>query len=144
MRPILLNGHGRSMTLIKYNLDGDLLFTISKDKSAAVWWSDTGERLGTYEGHNGAIWDLDVSADSTMVVTGSGDSSAIVWNCQTGEIVTRLKHSGPVHAVSLAEGGKHLLTLSKSISGGGWKLRLYEIDQDLRDLKPTAEDDVRL
>ena len=27
MRPILLKGHERSITCVKYNMDGDLLFT---------------------------------------------------------------------------------------------------------------------
>jgi translation initiation factor 3 subunit I len=141
MRPILLNGHGRSMTLVKYNKDGDLLFTISKEKSAAVWWADTGERLGTYDGHNGALWDLDVNDDSTLLVTGSGDGSAIIWNVQTGEALAELKHSGPVHCVKLSEGGKLLFTLCKSIrSGEGWELRLYELGDDLRALTALGED----
>lgn len=141
MRPILLNGHGRSITRVKYNRDGDLLFTISKDKSASVWWSDTGDRLGTFDGHNGAIWDIDVTDDSSLVVTGSGDSFAIVWNCATGEILTRLEHRGPVHCVCLAEGGKSLFTISKTIgSGGAYELRLYELDADLRALTPLPEE----
>lgn len=142
MRPILLNGHGRSITLVKYNHDGDILFTISKDKSASAWWSDTGDRLGTYDGHNGAIWDLDCSADSSMVVTGSGDSSAIIWNCETGEILARLPHRGPVHNVSLSEGGKHLFTVSKAIgSAGVYKLRLYELNESIRQLNPLGEEE---
>lgn len=51
MRPLLLQGHERSLTQIKYNREGDLLFSCSKDKSVCVWYIDNGERLGTYEGH---------------------------------------------------------------------------------------------
>ncbi|CAD7691817.1 unnamed protein product [Nyctereutes procyonoides] len=40
MKPILLQGHERSIMQIKYNREGDLLFT----------------RLGTYMGHSGAVW----------------------------------------------------------------------------------------
>jgi hypothetical protein len=29
-------------------MDGDLLFSTSKDNKGSVWYSDTGERLGTY------------------------------------------------------------------------------------------------
>jgi len=46
--PILLKGHERSITTVKYNADGDLIFTAAKDANPAVWYSDTGERLGTY------------------------------------------------------------------------------------------------
>ena len=61
MRPILLQGHTRSLTQIKYNREGDLIFSVSKDKVANVWYSHNGERLGTYAGHLGAIWTIDVN-----------------------------------------------------------------------------------
>lgn len=47
-QPILLQGHERAITQVKYNSDGDLLFTTAKDQKPTVWYSDTGERLGTY------------------------------------------------------------------------------------------------
>jgi WD40 repeat protein len=60
-RPILLKGHERSITHIQYNTDGDLIFTASKSFSPTVWRNETGERIGTYNGHGGAVWYLDVS-----------------------------------------------------------------------------------
>lgn len=65
MRPILLQGHTRSLTQIKYNREGDLLFSCSKDKVANVWYSHNGERLGTYTGHQGAVWTIDVNGNTT-------------------------------------------------------------------------------
>jgi translation initiation factor 3 subunit I len=50
MKPILLSGHERSLTQIKFNLEGDLLFTVAKDHKPAVYFSHNGERLGTYKG----------------------------------------------------------------------------------------------
>jgi len=52
---VLLKGHTRALTNIKYNNDGDLLFSCSKDNVPTVWYSNNGERLGTYteNGHNG-------------------------------------------------------------------------------------------
>lgn len=61
MRPILLQGHTRSLTQIKYNKEGDLLFSVSKDKVVNVWYSHNGERLGTYNGHMGSVWTVDVN-----------------------------------------------------------------------------------
>jgi translation initiation factor 3 subunit I len=57
-------GHTRALTQIKFNQEGDLLFSISKDSQASVWYSDNGERLGTFDGHNGTIWALDISSIS--------------------------------------------------------------------------------
>jgi len=51
MRPILLKGHERALTRVKYNADGDLLFSAAKDPKPTVWYADTGVRLGTFNGH---------------------------------------------------------------------------------------------
>ena len=59
-RPILLSGHERSLTQVKFNREGDLLFSVAKDPTINAWFSHNGERLGTYEGHNGTVWTVDV------------------------------------------------------------------------------------
>ena len=64
MRPILMKGHERPLTFLKYNREGDLLFSCAKDHNPTVWFADNGERLGTYRGHNGAVWCCDVSSKS--------------------------------------------------------------------------------
>lgn len=73
-RPFLLQGHERPITVVKYNYDGDLLFTASKDQTPSVWRSENGERLGTYGGHKGTIWDLDVDRFSRHLLTASADA----------------------------------------------------------------------
>jgi translation initiation factor 3 subunit I len=60
-RPILLQGHTRSLTMVRYNREGDLLFSSSKDPTPTVWYTHNGERLGTYDGHTGAVWCLSVN-----------------------------------------------------------------------------------
>ena len=57
----MLHGHERAITQIKYNREGDLLFTAAKDQTPNVWFSINGERLGTFKGHNGAVWTIDVN-----------------------------------------------------------------------------------
>jgi hypothetical protein len=37
MRPILLSGHERALTQVKYNADGDLIFSVSKDHVVCAW-----------------------------------------------------------------------------------------------------------
>jgi translation initiation factor 3 subunit I len=44
----LLKGHERSITQVKYNADGDFIFSAAKDNKPTIWYSETGERLGTY------------------------------------------------------------------------------------------------
>lgn len=94
MRPIILKGHERSITMIKYNREGDLLFSCAKDHHPSVWYSETGERIGTYEGHNGAVWAVDSSGDSSLLMTGSADTHAKLWQVQNGKELFTFPHAG--------------------------------------------------
>lgn len=75
MRPLSLKGHDRALTRVRFNREGDLLFSAGKNKAPCVWYTENGERIGTYEGHNGVVWDLDMSWDTKRMVTASGDNS---------------------------------------------------------------------
>jgi len=85
MRPIQLGGHSRPITSVKINRDGDLLFTTSKDQSIMVWYMSNGERLGTYDGHTGAIFDWDVDFDSKYGLSAGADMFMGLWRVETGK-----------------------------------------------------------
>jgi len=112
MRPILLKGHERSITIVKYNFDGDLLFTGSKDHVPSVWRAESGDRLGTFNGHKGTIWDIDIDRFTTRVLTGSADATARMWNCETGVCIRSYPHRGPVRGVAWADGASMFATIS--------------------------------
>ena len=62
---LALSPHARSahspLTFLKYNVEGDLLMTCAKDHTPNLWYADDGERIGTYSGHNGAVWTCDLT-----------------------------------------------------------------------------------
>ncbi|KAJ1673097.1 translation initiation factor eIF3 subunit, partial [Spiromyces aspiralis] len=117
-KPILLQGHTRPLTQIKYNRDGDLLFTVAKDRVVNVWYSQNGERLGTYDGHEGALWTLDVNASSTLLVTGSGDNTARIWDVQTGrEIHKWALNDTAVRRVMFSHDEKYILAVTDKQMG---------------------------
>jgi WD40 repeat protein len=66
MRPILLKGHDGPLTCVKYNKDGDLLFTTCRRGRINLWYSDDGERMGTYNSgaKPGAVMYVDVNCES--------------------------------------------------------------------------------
>ena len=99
MRLIVLSGHERKMTKVMFNRDDDLIFTAAADNVICVWDAETGERLGTYNGHTGAVFDFDIDYRSKYLLSGSGDSSVRLWNIQTGQ--TAQKFSTPVRVTSV-------------------------------------------
>lgn len=59
----------RPLTFLKYNAEGDLLMTCAKDHTPNLWYADDGERIGTYSGHNGAVWTCDMTGAPPLGAT---------------------------------------------------------------------------
>ena len=101
-----MKGHERPLTFLSYNREGDLLFSCAKDHHPNVWFADNGERLGTYIGHNGAVWSCDVSRDSSLLLTGSADQSAKLWSVQSGHPLFTFSFDSPARSVDFSVGDK--------------------------------------
>lgn len=130
MRPILLKGHERSITVVKFNHDGDLLFTGSKDHVPSMWRTETGERIGTFNGHKGTIWDLDADRFSRRVLTASADATARLWDCETGECIKNYPHRGPVRGVAWAQGSHCFATISDPFVDHNAQISIYDCPED--------------
>lgn len=130
MRPILLQGHERSLNQIKYNRDGDLLFSVAKDKVVCAWFASNGERLGTYSGHQGAVWTVDVSPDNRLLATGAADNTIKLWNIKTGECVKTWENPTAIKRVAFSEDGKQLLAVTEKRMGYLGTIVVYSINYD--------------
>jgi translation initiation factor 3 subunit I len=137
VRPIIIQGHTRPLTMVKYNREGDLLFTCAKDHTPSVWYADNGERIGTYEGHNGTVWCIDVNFDSTRLLTGGADNMCKLWNVETGQCLNTWKHTAPVRDARFAMGDKRFLTVLDNIMGNIATIFVWELD--LKDLANTPD-----
>lgn len=111
-KPIQLKGHERAITTVKYNADGDLLFTASKDQKPCVWFAETGERLGTFNQHKGSVWDLDPSWDSRYLLTACADATVRLFEATTGRYLAKMVLKGVGRAVSWGEGTEHFVAAS--------------------------------
>jgi len=138
MKPILLKGHERSITKVIYNREGDILFSVSKDSKPTAWWSDNGERIGTYNGHQGAVWDIDVTHDSKLLLTGSADASTKVWNVELVIEVLHIKQQGPVRAVGWSEGHQHFFSVSNPLKKTATNSSLLQMFETPRELLENA------
>ncbi|POM70822.1 Eukaryotic translation initiation factor 3 subunit, partial [Phytophthora palmivora] len=131
MRPILLKGHSRSLTMIKYNREGDLLFSCSKDHTPNLWYSDTGERIGTYVGHSGAVWACDVSYHSERLLTAAADATVKLWDVQTGEELFSFPHTGPARSVNFSTGDKLFVSVADKFSDRPASVYVYKLAEDV-------------
>ncbi|RLV93140.1 Eukaryotic translation initiation factor 3 subunit I [Spathaspora sp. JA1] len=130
MRPIKLMGHERSLTQVKYNREGDLLFSVAKDNAASIWYSSNGERLGTLEGHQGVIWSIDVDPETHLCVTGGGDLAIKLWKVENGQCLFTWDSPSPVRRVAFNNDGSKLLAVADQVMGHIGTISVFEINQN--------------
>lgn len=123
-------GHERSLTQVKYNREGDLLFSVSKDNAASIWYSSNGERLGTLEGHQGVIWSIDVDPETHLCATGGGDLAIKLWKVENGRCVFTWETPSPCRRVCFAPDGSKLLAIADQVMGHCGSISVYPINQD--------------
>jgi len=128
MRPILLSGHERALTQVKYNGDGDIIFSVSKDHVVCAWFSHNGERIGTYHGHQGALWTVDVNPDSTLLATGGADNTMRLWDVQTGKLLHTWEFATSIKRCEFSPDGRQLLGVTEKRSGHLSTIVVYEIE----------------
>ncbi|PFX20958.1 Eukaryotic translation initiation factor 3 subunit I [Stylophora pistillata] len=133
MKPLMLHGHERSITQIKYNRDGDLLFSSAKDTKPNVWYSLNGERLGTYNGHGGAVWCIDVDWETKHFISGSADNSLRFWDCETATTLSKYETKTAVRACGFSYCGQKVMMTTDRQMGHDCILMLYDIREGSRD-----------
>jgi len=124
-----LQGHERPITTVKYNRDGDLLFSASKDQIPCVWRVENGERLGTFHGHKGTVWDLDPDRFSNYLLTASADATVKLWSCETGDLVCTYNHRGPVRGVAWSEDNKTFVSISDPFVEHNAKISIFDASE---------------
>ncbi|GAA98846.1 uncharacterized protein L969DRAFT_64131 [Mixia osmundae IAM 14324] len=132
MRPILLSGHERSLTQVKYNADGDLLFTCSKDHLINAWYSHNGERLGTYSGHNGTVWTVDVDSTSRYLLSGSADNCIKLWEVQTGKCLQTWEFPTAIKRVQWSEDDTMFLAVTEKRMGYEGSVVVFYVGPDMQ------------
>ena len=122
MEHIVSRGHSRPLTEISFTSHEHrtLLMSSAHDKTPQVRHGETGDWIGSFLGHKGAVWyvfssltlifltififrSAKIDARSqTLCVTGSGDFTAKLWCATTGKELHEFKHKHVVRTVDFS------------------------------------------
>lgn len=128
--PLTCHGHSRPVTHLSFSsvVDDDQYYIISacKDNNPMLRDGITGDWIGTFIGHKGAVWQTRISSDATLAATGSADFTAKVWDTHTGENLHTLQHSHIVRAVGFPSQARPAILAT---GGAEKKLRIYDLSR---------------
>jgi len=118
-------GHTRPVTHLSFSQIQDdgtyLLISSCKDGNPMLreW---TGDWIGTFLGHKGAVWSAKLSTDSSRAASGSADFTAKIWDTYSGNVLHSFPHNHIVRTVALTPKSSHLLT-----GGQEKKVRIFDL-----------------
>ncbi|CAI0389665.1 unnamed protein product [Linum tenue] len=125
--PLVCHGHSRPVVDLFYSPttpDGFFLISASKDSSPMLRNGETGDWIGTFEGHKGAVWSSCLDTNALRAASASADFTAKVWDALTGDELHSFEHKHIVRACAFSE-DTHLL-----LTGGLEKiLRIYDLNR---------------
>lgn len=90
----MLNYHSRPLTMVRFNREGDLMYSSAKDSKMFVAKTENGELVGVFMGHQGAIYAFDLTMDGQTIVSAGADGNVIFWEALTGKQIHCLVHGG--------------------------------------------------
>ncbi|XP_065209951.1 serine-threonine kinase receptor-associated protein [Planococcus citri] len=111
--PLTCGGHTRPVVNLAFSgisEHGYFLISACKDGKPMLRQGETGDWIGTFEGHKGAVWGVALNHDGTKAATGAADFSAKIWNAVTGEEILSLQHNHIVKSVDFSSDGNYFVT----------------------------------
>eukprot|EP00698_Gefionella_okellyi_P018009 TRINITY_DN5362_c0_g1_i1.p1 TRINITY_DN5362_c0_g1~~TRINITY_DN5362_c0_g1_i1.p1 ORF type:complete len:296 (+),score=53.31 TRINITY_DN5362_c0_g1_i1:58-945(+) len=110
---IICGGHTRPVVDLAFSdvADGSYwCVSACKDGKPMLRNGETGDWVGTFDGHKGATWGAAITGDATRAATASADFTARIWDALTGSCLATLSHSHIVRAVSFTKDASRLAT----------------------------------
>ncbi|GAX27352.1 serine-threonine kinase receptor-associated protein [Fistulifera solaris] len=124
--PIVCPGHTRPLAELQFiHVSGEnrtLLISACHDKKPMVRDGITGDWIGTFVGHKGAVWCCRLDPSGNLAATASGDYSVHVWDAITGKDLHQLPHKHIVKTCDFTPNSRWLAT-----GGHEGIIRVYDL-----------------
>lgn len=104
--PLTCTGHTRPVVDLDFSgaaQDGYFLLSACKDGKPMLRQGETGDWVGTFINHKGAVWGVSLNDQATKACTGSADFTARVWDCVSGAELAQFPHEHIVRSVTFSK-----------------------------------------
>lgn len=125
--PIICPGHSRpvpDIAFTDFTPDGYFLISACLDNKAMLRDGVTGDWIGTFIGHKGAVWCARLNVPATRAVTGAADFTAKLWDALTGDELHSFTHKHIVKSCTFDHQSTQIYT-----GGNEQKVRVWDLEK---------------
>lgn len=123
--PLVCPGHNRGIVELQYSQpgpEGTFLMSACLDGTPMLRDGVSGDWVGSFIGHKGAVWGACISQDANLAATAGADFTARLWDAVTGTCKTVLTQRHICKSVAFSSDSSRLLT-----AGNTSAINIYDV-----------------